>query len=247
MKSIKFITTMVFLFLLAACGTPGRVTLQNLNNATPVKIAALPAQPTISAAEVSATEVPGTAMPTSGVRPTLAPQEQTATPFVLIYELYGTPTPKQAQPVAPTTLPKATQPAQPTTNPTQPVASSNPTQPVTTGNPTLPPTATKPSSDATTQGDPTRGKALFTASGCSGCHDVATGSVLVGPSLKGLGARAATRKPPMTGHDYIFESITKPNAYVVKGFTPGVMVQNYGQTLKDSQIEDLIAYLLTLK
>lgn len=244
MKTIKFIASVAFLLILTACGIPERPALRNLTNATPVKVLELPAV----TPGVQASAVPATAVPVSN---TAVPVSNTAAPtssggFVLIYELYGTPTQRSdARP----TQPAPTKPVE--VQPTQ----VPPTQPAQT-NPTLPPTATKPVTAAPTagssgggavKGDPARGKSLFSSAGCAGCHDVATGGTLVGPSMKGVGTRAATRKPPMTASDYLHESIKTPNAFVVKGFTAGVMVQNYGQTLKDSQIDDLVAYLLSLK
>lgn len=249
MKPIKVIIGAALLLALAACGTPTTVTLHNLGNATPNKILELPS---INVA-AQPTTVPDVSVPTSAAQPTLAPQNASATPFVLLYELYGTPTPTRG----------ASQPSQPTkaanqpTNPPTKVA-AQPTQ-ASTIKPTLPPTATKPVTPQPTvpaagggdavavKGDPVRGKSVFNSAGCAGCHDVSTGGTLVGPSLKGVGPRAATRKPPMSASDYLHESIKTPNAFVVKGFTAGVMVQNYGQTLKDSQIDDLVAYLLSLK
>ncbi len=256
MKTIKFIASVAILLILTACGIPERPALRNLTNATPVKVLELPAV----TPGVQASAVPVTAVPVSN---TAVPVSNTAAPtssggFVLIYELYGTPTQRSdARPTQP--VPTKPVEVQPTAQPTQ-VAQVQPTQvpptqPAQT-NPTLPPTATKPVTAAPTagssgggavKGDPARGKSLFSSAGCAGCHDVATGGTLVGPSMKGVGTRAATRKPPMTASDYLHESIKTPNAFVVKGFTAGVMVQNYGQTLKDSQIDDLVAYLLSLK
>jgi hypothetical protein len=70
---------------------------------------------------------------------------------------------------------------------------------------------------------------------------------MVGPSLKGVASRAGARKPGFTPIDYLRESIMKPNAFVVPGFAAGVMVQNYGTTLTPAQIDDIVAYLLTLR
>ena len=88
---------------------------------------------------------------------------------------------------------------------------------------------------------------MFNTVGCTACHDVANGIVIVGPSLKGVGSRAGSRKPGMAAPDYLRESILKPNAFVVPGFQPGIMLQNFGQILSPQQLNDLIAYLMTLK
>jgi hypothetical protein len=45
---------------------------------------------------------------------------------------------------------------------------------------------------------------------------------------------------------YLYTSITNPNAYIVEGYQPNVMIQTYGQTLSDQDLADILAYLLTL-
>ena len=46
--------------------------------------------------------------------------------------------------------------------------------------------------------------------------------------------------------EYIHTSITQPGAFVVEGFQDGVMPLNFGETLSEQDINDLVAYLLTL-
>lgn len=102
-------------------------------------------------------------------------------------------------------------------------------------------------------GDVAAGKALFeepiidVQPGCNTCHSLTPDQVIVGPSLAGVGTRAETRVSGMTAEDYIRESILHPDNYVVEGFDPGVMVQVWEQTLTTEQVDNLIAYLLTLK
>ena len=102
-------------------------------------------------------------------------------------------------------------------------------------------------------GDANQGKTLFTqatireAPGCGTCHSVEPGKVLVGPSLAGVAARAGERVSGKSAIDYLRECITTPNAYVVEGFTPGVMYQNFEQVLTTDEINNLVAYLLTLE
>ena len=70
-------------------------------------------------------------------------------------------------------------------------------------------------------GDPAKGKIVFESSVCITCHTLsgATGANgTTGPSLNGIGTRAATRKPNTTAEAYIRESETTPNAFVVEGF-----------------------------
>jgi cytochrome c oxidase subunit II len=105
------------------------------------------------------------------------------------------------------------------------------------------------SGDSLPAGDASRGAALFTqmvngAPSCNTCHTL-DGSTLVGPSLKGFGAVAATRVEGMSAQDYAHNSILKPTSYIVSGF-PNVMYGQYAQQLTPQQTADLIAYLITL-
>jgi cytochrome c len=109
------------------------------------------------------------------------------------------------------------------------------------------------SAQASEAGDPEAGKTLFEqatireAPACSTCHSTEPGKVIVGPSLAGMAARAGERKTGLTPPEYIRESILDPNAYIVEGFSEGVMYQDFKEVLKEEEIQDLIAYLLTLK
>jgi mono/diheme cytochrome c family protein len=108
-----------------------------------------------------------------------------------------------------------------------------------------------------TSGNAEAGQALFVsmpsealaagAVNCSVCHNIEPGSgTLVGPSLSGVGTRAATRIEGLSAAQYLRTSITTPDAYLVEGFTPGIMTQTFGKALTPAQTEDLVAYLLTL-
>ena len=102
-------------------------------------------------------------------------------------------------------------------------------------------------------GDPEHGKTLFNqamireAPGCVTCHSVEPDKVVVGPSLAGVARRAGQRVPGKSASDYLSECITSPNAYVVEGFPSGVMYQKFEQVLAEDEINDLVAYLLTLE
>ncbi|MCA9949616.1 MAG: c-type cytochrome [Anaerolineales bacterium] len=103
-------------------------------------------------------------------------------------------------------------------------------------------------------GDAAHGEELYnqvtigsaSAPGCVTCHSTEEGVVLVGPSHAGLASRAGTYVEGMSAEDYLRESITDPNAHIVDGFTPDVMYQNFGEELQARDINDLIAYMLTL-
>ena len=53
--------------------------------------------------------------------------------------------------------------------------------------------------------------------------------------------------PGGNAEEYLRQSILTPNAYVVPGFPEGQMIQNFGKILTEEQIEDLIAFLMTMK
>jgi len=83
--------------------------------------------------------------------------------------------------------------------------------------------------------------------GCHICHSLQPDVVIVGPSLAGIATRAAGRIPGMSAEEYIRQSILQPNAYVVPGFPSGVMPPDFSEILTPEQIDDLVAFLLTLK
>jgi mono/diheme cytochrome c family protein len=88
---------------------------------------------------------------------------------------------------------------------------------------------------------------LVGAPNCSVCHVLAPGEEpIVGPNLSNLAKEAGTRKPGMSAKTYLREALIEPNAFVVKGYQAGIMPQNYGYILTKQQLEDLVAYLLTL-
>ena len=105
------------------------------------------------------------------------------------------------------------------------------------------------------------GRALFSATppGCAACHSVAPGVNIVGPTLAAIPATAAARiaGADYRGHardaaGYIRESIVEPNAHVLVGPTYSVagrslMPSDYAQTLKPEQVDQIVAYLLTLR
>lgn len=106
-----------------------------------------------------------------------------------------------------------------------------------------------------------KGQALFRASppGCSACHSVVAGVNLAGPSLAALAAQAETiiASPAYTGHaktaeEYVRESIIDPSAHIIPGamYSSGgmsFMPNNFGTSLTPEQVDQLVAYLMTLR
>jgi cytochrome c2 len=91
------------------------------------------------------------------------------------------------------------------------------------------------------------GQTVFNSAGCVACHSLEPDKIIVGPSQAGIATRAATRKPGYTAEVYLYESITRPSAYVVEGFPDGVMPKTFKGTLKPQELADVIAFLLTQK
>jgi mono/diheme cytochrome c family protein len=115
--------------------------------------------------------------------------------------------------------------------------------------------ATEGDGGSTSVGDAANGKVLYeqtvigsaSAPGCITCHSLEPDVVLVGPSHAGLANRAGSYQEGVGAEDYLRQSITDPDAHLVEGFTAGVMYQNYGDDLSAREINDLVAYLMTLQ
>jgi cytochrome c oxidase subunit 2 len=93
------------------------------------------------------------------------------------------------------------------------------------------------------------GQQVAARSGCTACHSI-NGSVLVGPSWKGLAGHEVTLTggQKVTADDaYLHESIVSPNAKVVDGFQPGIMPQDFGTRLSEDEIQAVIAYIHTIE
>lgn len=104
-------------------------------------------------------------------------------------------------------------------------------------------------------GDAVAGKALFDGTAaiagappCLSCHVVdAAKPQTVGPNLAGISQRAATRVAGQSANAYLHSSIVDPNSYVVDGFAQGLMFAGYGDALTPQQVDDVVAYLLSLQ
>jgi nitric oxide reductase subunit C len=102
---------------------------------------------------------------------------------------------------------------------------------------------------ATLPEDPVeRGRNWFKSppANCATCHALEPDVVIVGPSLAGIATRAATRVEGQSAEEYIRNSMMAPGGYVVEGFN-NVMVQNLPDVMSGNQINDLIAFLMTLE
>lgn len=95
-----------------------------------------------------------------------------------------------------------------------------------------------------------RGKQLYAANACIGCHS-ADGSKSVGPSFKGLWGRKESLEgggSVLVDENYIREAILNPNATIVAGYkaSAGVMPVFAG-TLSEEDISAIIEFIKTLK
>jgi len=103
-------------------------------------------------------------------------------------------------------------------------------------------------------GSASRGEALFNQTfevagapwACSTCHNVAGDEAKIGPSLYNVATRALTRVEGEGPYTYLYNAIVNPQTYIVPGFETGTLMPNFTGVLSNSQVADLIAYLLTL-
>jgi mono/diheme cytochrome c family protein len=88
------------------------------------------------------------------------------------------------------------------------------------------------------------GDQIFTAAGCAGCHTFgpAGSTGTIGPNLDDLKTAAANREPGKSAEEYIRESLTAPDAFLVQGF--GNVMPSFEGRLTDEQINALVDYLL---
>jgi cytochrome c oxidase subunit 2 len=94
----------------------------------------------------------------------------------------------------------------------------------------------------------TQGRQLFVQSGCGGCHALGDANTTgqVGPSLDGIGTRAATIVAGQSAEEYIHTSIVKPADHVVTGYPP-IMPVTYGSSLSEAELNALVQYLAAQK
>jgi len=133
-----------------------------------------------------------------------------------------------------------------------PMTSTMTPEQVATLTATPPPPTEAPVEPSAAGGDPANGQVLFNtfqlAAGfaCATCHYVDREDQLIGPGLLNVSARTESRVPGMSVYDYLHTSIVNPGAFVVPNFPDGLMPRNWADVYSEDEIDDLIAYLMTL-
>lgn len=95
-----------------------------------------------------------------------------------------------------------------------------------------------------------RGEAIVLGKGgCAGCHKIegTAAQGAIGPELTQVATNAETRVPGTSVEEYIRISILNPSAFVVPGFADNLMPKTYSETLTPAELDDVVAYLSTLK
>ena len=91
-----------------------------------------------------------------------------------------------------------------------------------------------------------RGRQLYRSMGCANCHEPNLFGQRLGPPLDHIGPVAANRRPGLSAEEYIRQSILDPGAYVVPGYQDS-MPRDLGRDLAPTDLDALVAYLLSLK
>jgi mono/diheme cytochrome c family protein len=168
--------------------------------------------------------------------------------------------------IAPTATPTFTPTVTltPTLTPVAPTATPLPTETPTPLPPTAMPTpeAADPIAVALAAGDPTRGQAAFQAQhplpdgsswACMSCHSVDPSGVrLIGPGLWNIVDIAPSRGTGEDAVTYIRHSILHPADFIApvgEGEAPWAlnMPPGWDQALSEQELNDIIAYLVTLR
>lgn len=103
------------------------------------------------------------------------------------------------------------------------------------------------------EGDAERGDELFhemyeeVGFACATCHHTDREDQLIGPGLLNIVERADDRVEGLTADQYIYQSITRTDAYIVEGYPENLMPQTYDELFTPQEIADIMAYLHTFE
>jgi cytochrome c oxidase subunit II len=106
------------------------------------------------------------------------------------------------------------------------------------------PTSGGSSSGGAVAGDANAGKAVFASAGCSGCHTLAQAGAAgtVGPNLD-TAIKGDAGSTPLAA--FIKESIVDPDKVIAKGYSAGVMPTTFGSSLSSTDIDNLVALIMS--
>jgi mono/diheme cytochrome c family protein len=97
-----------------------------------------------------------------------------------------------------------------------------------------------------------RGKQLYTADSCAGCHSL-TGAAGAGPTFKGLAGSTVTLddgKTVTADDPYLASAITEPDAQIVRGYHAGLMapaIASFDLGAKPDDVRALVAFIKSQK
>lgn len=96
-------------------------------------------------------------------------------------------------------------------------------------------------------GNAAAGKTVFASSGCGSCHTFqpAGSTGTIGPNLDTAPTADAKADHNMALAAFVKESIINPDAYIAKGFNKGLMPTTFGNTIKGTQLNDLVAFIVS--
>jgi cytochrome c551/c552 len=158
---------------------------------------------------------------------------------------------------APTNTPAPSPTTPPTAAPTEALTSAAPATEVAAA-PTVPPTNPPAQVSAASiryvgPGNVARGKKLFetfqdkAGYACVTCHFVDKPDRLIGPGLKAVAEWSAQNIKDQKPQDYIRASIVNPSAFIVPEYVDNLMPKVYKDIFNAGQIEDLVAYVMSLR
>jgi mono/diheme cytochrome c family protein len=85
--------------------------------------------------------------------------------------------------------------------------------------------------------------------GCITCHSLEPDVVIVGPSMAAffIEAEKEGEELGMTAEAFIRQSILDPNAVLAADYPPDTMPTDWEEVLTEEQVDNLVAYLMSLK
>jgi cytochrome c551/c552 len=128
-------------------------------------------------------------------------------------------------------------------NPAQGAATG--TTSTSTGTTSTSTTTTSTSTGGTSGGNTALAVSTFSSAGCTSCHTWAPAKATgkIGPDLDNISADYKAWSAKNKGKsvaDFVHESIVKPDAYIAKGFSKGIMPGTFGSSLKPDQLNALV-------